>query len=139
MIKSPYNLLQEIYNEHPWKMLVCCIMLNCTSRKQVDQIREQFFKKYPDAIFAENANPTEMEELLAPLGFKTKRTKIIQRFSNDWINLNWKDPIELYGIGKYGQDSWEIFQNENFNIFPTDGVLKTYLTWAKTQDLSKVK
>lgn len=139
MTKSPYNLLQEIYNEHPWRMLVCCIMLNCTSRKQVDQIREEFFRKYPDAVEAERADPNEMAELLSLLGFKNKRTKTIQQFSSDWMTLDWKEPNELYGIGKYGQDSWEIFQKGNLNVSPTDGVLNTYLEWAKTQKLTKVQ
>jgi methyl-CpG-binding domain protein 4 len=133
MVKSPYNLLQEIYREHPWRMLVCCIMLNCTSRKQVDQVREKFFRRYPDAVEAERADPTEMAEIIALLGFKNKRTQTIIRFSSDWMTLDWSEPNELYGIGKYGQDSWEIFQKGNLNVVPTDGVLDTYLAWARTQ------
>ena len=136
MVKSPYNLLQEIYHEHPWRMLVCCIMLNCTSRKQVDQVREKFFRRYPDAVEAERADPTEMAEIIALLGFKNKRTQTIIRFSSDWMTLDWSEPNELYGIGKYGQDSWEIFQKGNLNVVPTDGVLATYLAWARTSAAS---
>ena len=135
---SPYVLLQEIYNEHPWRMLVCCIMLNCTSRKQVDRVREEFFSKYPDAVDAELADPIEMAELIALLGFKNKRTNTIKRFSNDWMTLEWSEPSELYGIGKYGQDSWEIFQKGNLAVSPNDGVLNTYLDWAKTQTIKPV-
>ena len=137
-VASPYNLLQEIYNEHPWRMLVCCIMLNCTSRKQVDLVREKFFHKYPDAKSASFANPEEMATLISILGFKNKRTNTIKRFSDDWINLEWSEPHALYGIGKYGQDSWEIFQKGNLDVAPTDGVLNTYLTWAKTQTVKPV-
>ena len=133
MVKSPYNLLQEIYHEHPWRMLVCCIMLNYTSRKQLDQVREKFFRRYPDAVEAERADPTEMAEIIALLGFKNKRTQTIIRFSSDWMTLDWSEPNELYGIGKYGQDSWEIFQKGNLNVVPTDGVLATYLAWTRTQ------
>lgn len=137
-VPSPYSLLQEIYNEHPWRMLVCCIMLNCTSRKQVDRVREEFFSKYPDAVDAELADPIEMAELIALLGFKNKRTNTIKRFSNDWMTLEWSEPSELYGIGKYGQDSWEIFQKGNLAVSPNDGVLNTYLDWAKTQTIKPV-
>ena len=42
-------LLQEIYQPDGWKMLVCCIMLNLTNRKQVDRVRHKLFKKYPTA------------------------------------------------------------------------------------------
>ncbi len=132
---SPYQLLQEIYNEHPWRMLVCCIMLNCTSRKQVDQVRDQFFKKYPDANSAKDADSTEMSELISILGFKNKRANTLIRFSKDWVTSGWIEPIELYGIGKYGQDSWEIFQKGNLQVEPTDGVLHKYLAWAKLQNL----
>lgn len=88
MHNSPYLLLQEIYREHPWRMLVCCIMLNCTSRKQVDQVRDKFFRLYPDAAEAERADPAEMAEVIALLGLKNKRAKTIQRFSSDWMNLD---------------------------------------------------
>jgi methyl-CpG-binding domain protein 4 len=137
-VASPYNLLQEIYNEHPWRMLVCCIMLNCTSRKQVDQVRDEFFIKYPEPSDASCADSEKMAELISILGFKNKRTNTIKRFSNDWVNLEWSEPNELYGIGKYGQDSWEIFQKGNLAVTPTDGVLNTYLDWAKTQTIKPV-
>jgi methyl-CpG-binding domain protein 4 len=141
MIKqvSPYLLLQEIYNEHPWRVLVCCIMLNCTSRKQVDRVRDEFFKRYPDPSEAERADLNEMAELLAPLGFRNRRTNTIKRFSSDWLTLNWQEPKELYGIGKYAQDSWEIFMKGNLEVNPTDGVLAKYLAWARTQAENPVK
>ena len=129
---SPYNLLQEIYNEHPWRMLICCIMLNCTSRKQVDQVRKKFFRKYPNPKRAMNADPIELEALLSLLGFGNKRANTIIRFSKEWKQGDWNEPIELHGIGKYGQDSWEIFQKGNFNVTPTDGVLNTYLKWKQS-------
>jgi methyl-CpG-binding domain protein 4 len=132
---SPYLLLQEIYREHPWRMLVCCIMLNCTSRKQVDRVREKFFRLYPDAHEVGRADLPEITEVIALLGFKNKRANTIRLFSSDWINLDWTEPSELYGIGKYGQDSWEIFQKGNLKVEPTDGVLKKYLAWAHEQVL----
>lgn len=131
MHNSPFLLLQEIYREHPWRMLVCCIMLNCTSRKQVDQVRDKFFSLFPGPYEASRADLTEMAEVISTLGFKNKRANIIKRFSSDWINLEWTEPNELYGIGKYGQDSWEIFQKGNLSVSPTDGVLSLYLTWAR--------
>jgi methyl-CpG-binding domain protein 4 len=141
MIKttSPYLLLQEIYNEHPWRVLVCCIMLNCTSRKQVDRVREEFFKRYPTPDSAILAKPEEMAELIAPLGFRNKRTSTIKRFSSDWLTLQWSEPKELYGIGKYAQDSWDIFYKGDLTVEPTDGVLGKYLAWARTQPENPVK
>ena len=106
-------------------------MLNCTSRKQVDQVREKFFRLYPDPVEASRADPNEMGEVIALLGFKNRRVHTIKRFSSDWVNLEWTKPSELYGIGKYGQDSWEIFQKGNLRVEPTDDVLQKYLEWLK--------
>lgn len=130
---SPYLLLQEIYHEHPWRMLVCCIFLNCTSRKQVDRVRHRFFERYPGPDATAAADPEEMAEILAPLGFRNRRTQTLIRFSASWLTPGWSEPKELYGIGKYGQDSWEIFQKDNLDVEPTDGVLNKYLDWARTQ------
>jgi len=135
---SPYTLLQEIYNEHPWRMLVCCIMLNCTSRRQVDGVRDEFFCEYPTPDEAARANPAEMAEIIASLGFKNKRANTIIQFSKDWVTREWLEPNELYGIGKYGQDSWEIFQKGNLNVLPTDGVLAQYLAWACEQSINPI-
>jgi len=33
----------------------------------------------------------------------------------------------LYGIGKYGSDSYEIFFKNNYSVEPTDKELKRYL------------
>ena len=129
---SPLNLLQEIYREHPWRMLVCCIMLNCTSRKQVDRVRETFFEKWPTPNDLSLAKIEEISEIIAPLGFRNKRAETLVKFSKQWIENKWIEPKELHGIGKYGQDSWEIFQKGNLSVEPTDGVLESYLQWTKT-------
>ena len=114
-------------------------MLNCTSRKQVDRIRDRFFELYPEPESAISVDPNEMAEVISHLGFKNKRTAAIRRFSRDWVELKWTEPKELYGIGKYAQDSWEIFQKGNLGVEPTDGVLNKYLDWAKTQRKNTIK
>lgn len=130
MKNSPYNLLQEIYRDDPWKMLICCIFLNQTSRKQVDQVREDFFNMYPDPKTAIEADHEQMAEVIKVLGFKNMRTRRIKKFSQQFMDLRWVEPIELHGIGQYAQDSWDIFQKYNFTVVPTDSVLKRYLSWV---------
>lgn len=131
--KSPYNLLQEIY-EDPWQMMVCCIFLNQTSRIQVDAIREKFFKTWPDARSIVRADPEKIKKSIKTLGLVNRRTNSIIRMSQDWLQANWREPMELFGIGQYGQDSYDIFVRGNIRIKnPSDHVLKKYLKWAKTQ------
>jgi methyl-CpG-binding domain protein 4 len=90
---------------------------------------------WPTAKDAAGADENRMQEVIALLGFKAKRTKTIKRFSTEFIEKQWKEPNELHGIGKYGQDSWEIFQKYNFDVTPTDSVLVTYLNWVKQLQL----
>ncbi len=119
-------ILQEIYQPDGWKMLVCCMLLNLTNRKQVDTIRDELFSKYPTPGDMMNANQSELAELLKPLGLYNRRAKSLKKMSEGYVK-GFKSVDELYGIGQYAKDSWEIFQNNNRNVNPTDKVLMEYL------------
>ena len=119
-------LLQEIYQPDGWKMLTCCMLLNLTNRKQVDTIRDELFRKYPTPKDMMNANQSELANLLKPLGLYNRRAKSLKKMSEGYVK-GFKSVDELYGIGQYAVDSWEIFQNNNKNVNPTDKVLLSYL------------
>lgn len=104
-------------------------MLNLTTRKQVDKIRHKLFKKYPTPEDMSVADYEDLSTILMPLGMQHKRAVTLMRFSKEYID-GFVDPINLYGIGKYAKDSWEIFQNNNLNVQPTDKVLNLYLATA---------
>ena len=38
-----------------------------------------------------------------------RRARVIKRFSEDFLTKDWIYPKELYGIGKYGNDSYRCF------------------------------
>jgi hypothetical protein len=57
---------------------------------------------------------------------QNKRDITLKRLSLDYIR-GFSNVKDLYGVGEYASDSWEIFQNENYNIDPADRVLKEYL------------
>ena len=119
-------LLQEIYLTDPWKMLVCCMLLNLTNRKQVDTVREELFTKYRTPKDMMNADHRELANILKPLGLYNRRATSLRLMSAGYIN-GFKSVVELYGIGQYAKDSWEIFQNKNNKVKPTDKVLQEYL------------
>ena len=119
-------LLQEIYQSDGWKMLTCCMLLNLTNRRQVDVIRDELFKRYPTPKDMMNANESELARLLQPLGLYNRRAKSLKKMSEGYVK-GFKSVDELYGIGQYAKDSWEIFQNNNRNVNPTDKVLMEYL------------
>jgi endonuclease III len=72
------------------------------------------------------ADEEELSQLLQPLGLYRRRAKTLIKFSWMWVN-GFNDVKELYGVGQYASDSWEIFQNDNRGIDPTDKVLQEYL------------
>ena len=53
--KSPVGLIQEELWPDEWKILISCLMLNQTTRKQVDKVIWKFFDKWNFLI---NTNDT---------------------------------------------------------------------------------
>ena len=118
-------LLQEIYQNDDWKMLVCCMLLNQTNRKQVDTIRDKLFRTYPTANHMMKAKTEILVEILRPLGLYNRRANSLIKMSEGYVRG--LDINELYGIGRYALDSYEIFQRGNYNVKPSDLVLQEYL------------
>ena len=120
-------IIQQEFQHDPWKMLIGCIMLNQTSNKNVRQVIYSFFDKWPTPQSVIEADPVEIREHIRPLGFYNLRTNRIQRFSQEYITKSFSKASELYGIGKYADDSYEIFINGNLNVQPTDKILLRFL------------
>ncbi|XP_037121210.1 methyl-CpG-binding domain protein 4 isoform X3 [Syngnathus acus] len=128
--RSPFNLVQEILFHNVWKLLVATIFLNKTRGKMAIPLLWQFFELYPSAEVARRADRKVMSELLKPLGLFDLRAKIIIRFSDEYLSKAWRYPIELHGIGKYGNDSYRIFCVEEWRqVTPDDHMLNKYHTW----------
>lgn len=121
------QLIQERYCHDPWKMLVGCIMLNQTNNIQVWRVVDNFFNRFPTPQSVSTESFDEIREITRSLGFYNRRANQIIRFSDDWLNKSWNKVTELYGIGKYASDSYEIFVNGNRNVDPSDKVLLKYL------------
>uniref|UniRef100_A0A672IUB4 Methyl-CpG-binding domain protein 4 n=1 Tax=Salarias fasciatus TaxID=181472 RepID=A0A672IUB4_SALFA len=128
--RSPFNLVQETLFHDPWKLLVATIFLNKTSGKMAIPVLWQFFEHYPSAEVTREADWKPISELLKPLGLYELRAKTIIRFSDEYLSKVWHYPIELHGIGKYGNDSYRIFcVNEWREVTPSDHMLNKYHAW----------
>ncbi|XP_046339986.2 uncharacterized protein LOC124121069 [Haliotis rufescens] len=128
--KSPFHLVQESLFHDPWKLLVATIFLNKTNGKNAIPLLWKFFNKWPTADAARNADPDVIARLMQPLGLHEKRAATIIKFSDEYLTLNWSYPIELHGIGKYGNDSYRIFcVNEWKQVKPSDHKLNDYHQW----------
>ena len=112
-------------------MLICCLMLNLTSYKQVLPIIDGFFERWPDPEAASKADEQEMKEYLKSLGMHNKRAKTIIKMSKQFLD-GFSHPKQLHGCGKYASDSDAIFYQGRWReVIPTDGALLRYLDFLK--------
>ncbi|XP_075430775.1 methyl-CpG-binding domain protein 4 isoform X2 [Ascaphus truei] len=145
--RSPFNLVQETLFHDSWKLLIATIFLNKTSGKMAIPALWEFLEKYPTPEVARATEWKEMSELLKPLGLHELRAKAIVRFSDEYLTKKWRYPIELHGIGKYGNDSYRIFCVNEWKevrarsdlrvtqVHPEDHKLNKYHTWLwESQD-----
>ena len=111
-------ILQEIYKDDPWKMICGCILLNITTRKQVDAVRDRLFERYPDSLAMSQADLEELGELLRGLGLWRRRAETLKKFSTEWgelmLEMGERLPMPevvhcCTGVGKYAVDSYKIF------------------------------
>lgn len=130
--RSGFGLIQEDLFPDEWKVLVSCMMLNCTSRKQVEKVLPDFFIRWSSAKELIDADEDEITNLISPLGFKNRRTKNLLDMSKAYLNQAWTDPRDLPGIGEYAARAWEIFfGNKLGDDPPADGALVLYWKWRK--------
>ena len=134
---SPYGLLEEELYQDPWKLLTACMLLNKTSGKQVRSVIWNLFKLFPCPEAAVQADVAELETMLHPLGLYKKRAVAFRRFSLEYMKSDWRDPSELYGIGKYASDAYYIFCRGKWRpgeVEPDDKDLINYVTWLRSTD-----
>lgn len=86
-VNTPMGLLEELFSDDPWRLLISTIFLNRTSRVQVDVILFHFLQEWPSAAAAVKADPEVMAELIQPLGMKNRRASGIIRFSKEYLML----------------------------------------------------
>jgi len=124
---SPHGLIQESLWPNEWRILVSCLLLNQTTRKQVDRVIDELFHKYPGPASMAMANEDDLKSVIRSLGMSNKRATTLKRFSDEYMTKPWKTPKELYGCGKYAEDTWLIFcQGKWADVEPTDHALNNY-------------
>jgi hypothetical protein len=146
------RLLQEILIEQDpsgWRMLVGCMLLNQTSRTQVDKVWPELFESMPRPIDVVTwSNEPWFTELLSSLGLQNRRRQLILKFSQWWLdeyNEAFDEKILAFeppGVGEYAADSWRIFKMgpteencrllvQNMNSWPRDKELEKWMDPVK--------
>lgn len=120
------KIIQEEYANDPWKVLVCCILLNQTSNKQVRPLIESFFKKWPNPKSLIYEDDLAISDFIKTTGFQNVKAKRIKNFSHAW-DSGIRDPFKFPGIGDYGREAWRIFITKDTSFIPRDKKLKMYL------------
>lgn len=113
--------------EKIWQHMVAVIMLNQTGRKAVKYVLPIFLDRWPNPMQFLWAADEEVKEIIWPLGMVNVRFQRLKRMTADFLTWDGNDATMLYGIGKYGSDSYEIFFKQNYSVQPTDKELKRYL------------
>ena len=138
---SPFGLLEEILWQDEWKLLVSCMMLNCTTRLQVDRVLWRLFLLAPTAAAAVELGDTHegleaLERIIAPLGLHRKRTNAFVKLSRDVeaqrakYGGRIKNVSACHGVGVYAADAHALFVDGVLAGPPRDHALRWYHAWA---------
>jgi methyl-CpG-binding domain protein 4 len=111
-----------------WQHMVAVIMLNQTGRKPVKTVFPVFMQHWPTpGCFWTNQTEQTVKDVIWSLGMVNVRYQRLVKMTQDFLTWNLNDATMLYGIGKYGSDSYEIFFKQNYAVEPTDKELQRYL------------
>ena len=121
------DLMVQQQVDNVWQHMVGVICLNLTNRKQVKAVLPKFFAKWSTHDSLVHATRREIEEVIEPLGMKHVRAERLYRMSEQFKDWDGEDATELYGIGKYGSDSYELFYKKRIPENVGDHELKRYI------------
>ena len=110
-----------------WQHMVGVICLNQTYRKQVKEVLPKLFKRYPTPVAFIRGRQQTQEKMLKPLGMLKVRLKRLRNMSVDFLSWDGKDATDLYGIGKYGSDSYRLFYKNEIPDNVGDHELNRYI------------
>jgi methyl-CpG-binding domain protein 4 len=121
------DLMVQQQVDDAWQHFVGVIMLNQTGRKAVKTTLPEFLYWFPTALSLLHAEEEFVKSIIQPLGMVNIRYTRLLKMSQDYLTWDGIDATMLYGIGKYGSDSYEIFYKNNYTVEPTDKELLRYL------------
>jgi len=124
-LRDDLMVQQQITNS--WEHMVGVIMLNQTGRKAVKTTLPEFLYWFPTALSLLHADEEFVKSIIEPLGMLNVRYTRLIKMSQDYLTWDGDNADKLFGIGKYGSDSYEIFFKKNYSVQPTDKELKRYL------------
>jgi len=135
---SPQPLLQELLWPNRWQCTVACLLLNLTTRKQVDRVWPELFTIAPGPDDMIKISEEKLQELIKPLGMWRIRSARLKKLAQAWGTV---PHAKLPGVGKYAWQSDRIFFADDmlWDQSVEDGALTKYLDWRRKQKWKKLK
>ena len=135
-MRSPFCLIQEDCLPDEWLVLVCCILLNQTTRKQVDRVFREFLMRWDTPQKLLHAEDDEIAHVLTHLGFQNRRVLHLKRMTEGYLACSWVHASDLVGIGEYGNRCHQMMcRNVLGDEPPKDHALLQYYEWRKVHEL----
>ena len=121
------NLMVQQQVESVWQHMVGVICLNQTGRKKVKKILPKLFNKFPTPQKLLESDRETIADIIKELGMHNVRAQRIWRMSEEYLRWDGEDATKLFGIGKYGSDSYQIFYKNKIPENVQDKELKRYI------------
>ena len=138
--RSPLGLLEELFADNPWRLLLSTIFLNRTTRVQVDHVMFKFLQHWPTPECILEAQAEDVSSILQPLGMRDRRAKGIIRFTKDFVHMKKRksdreftedDVMALFYCGDYAYSTYSIFVLNRLDVTTDDSMLATYLEYKR--------
>ena len=124
-LKEDRMVQQQI--DGPWQHMVGVIFLNQTGRKQVKRTLPAFLNKWPTPKKFLKSKTEDVIEVIKECGFYNRRERTLRRMTEDFLSWDGEDATKLFGIGKYGSDSYRLFFKKELPEDVGDHELKRYV------------
>ena len=121
------DLMVQQQVKSKWQHMVGVICLNPTYSKQAKEVLPKLFKRYPTSEAYLRGRLKTQENMLKPLGMWSVRAKRLRQMSKEYLTWDGKEASDLYGIGKYGSDSYKIFYKNEIPEDVQDKELRKYI------------
>ena len=90
-----------------WQLLVGCLLLNRTERRQAWRALDAIFDRAPEPAALANVSDDDLREILRSCGFGERRLHALRKLTEDWEN---GVPAEqIRHVGRYALASYSIF------------------------------
>ena len=133
MMRDDLMVQQQV--QTPWQHMIGVICLNCTGRKELKKVLPILFTVAPTPVHFLNTPEKTIKRIIKSLGMVNVRYKRLERMTKDFLTWDGKDASMLYGIGKYGSDSYKLFYKNEIPDDIGDHELKRYVREELNENL----